>query len=75
MDLVETRPGGGCSGADLYLHGFCGVREAAELLASTYCGVARPADLAADVELGNLDVGHKFLGEEVAQLLDGELST
>ena len=46
--------------------------------------VARPADLTADidadgavadgsdVELGTLDVGLELLGEEVAQVLDGE---
>ena len=46
--------------------------------------VARPADFTtdidadgavgdgADVELGTLDVGLELLGEEVAQLLDGE---
>ena len=55
-----------------------------EALDPTQGVVARPADLTADidadgaiadgadVELGTLDVGLELLGEEVAQLLDGE---
>ena len=82
--MVEPRPGGGRRGAGLQLHAFCGVGESVELLAAAEGVEARPADLTADidadgavadgadVELGALDVGLELLGEEVAQLLDGE---
>ena len=59
-------------------------RRGGRALAATEAVEARPADLTtdidadgavadgADVELGALDVGLELLGEEVAQLLDGE---